>query len=85
MQAPGAGKVIAVEVGAGQSVRQGDSLLVVEAMKLETPVRAPCHGVVREVRVAPGALVQTRQVLVIIEPSESPEAAGAAPAEEPKP
>jgi 3-methylcrotonyl-CoA carboxylase alpha subunit len=43
------GKIIAVHVIAGQAIRQGDALLVMEAMKMEHAVIAPADGVVKEI------------------------------------
>jgi 3-methylcrotonyl-CoA carboxylase alpha subunit len=51
-------KVIRVLVTAGQTVALGDTLVVLEAMKMEMPVRAPRAGVVKAVRCAEGDLVQ---------------------------
>jgi len=52
------GKVILLRVCAGQSVRAGETLLVLEAMKMEHPMRAPEDGVVTELRVAEGDQVE---------------------------
>jgi len=51
-------KVIRVLVTAGQSVALGDTLVVLEAMKMELPIRAPRAGVIKAVRCAEGDLVQ---------------------------
>ncbi|MEI6245209.1 MAG: acetyl-CoA carboxylase biotin carboxyl carrier protein subunit [Acidobacteriota bacterium] len=51
-------KVIRVLVTAGQTVALGDTLVVLEAMKMEMPVRAPRAGVITAVRCAEGDLVQ---------------------------
>lgn len=51
-------KVIRVLVTAGQTVALGDTLVVLEAMKMEMPVRAPRAGVIKAVRCAEGDLVQ---------------------------
>lgn len=50
--------VLRVAVEAGASVSKGDTLLVLEAMKMELPIRAPADGVVKAVRCAAGDLVQ---------------------------
>ncbi|MGV3573039.1 MAG: acetyl/propionyl/methylcrotonyl-CoA carboxylase subunit alpha [Ramlibacter sp.] len=62
------GKVLAVQVAAGEPVRQGDVLLVIESMKLEHAVTAPRAGVVAAVHVEPGQQVATARVLVTFEP-----------------
>ncbi len=69
--APGAGAVIAVPAAVGAVVAVGDPLVVLEAMKLETTLRASVAGVVSAVRVRVGQQVKTRQVLVIIEEAET--------------
>ena len=61
------GTVWKVEVSPGQSVAEGDTLLVVESMKMEIPVCAATAGVVREIRVAEGEMVQDGQVVVVLD------------------
>ncbi len=51
-------KVIRVIVTEGQTVALGDTLVVLEAMKMEMPIRAPRAGVIKTVRCAEGDLVQ---------------------------
>jgi 3-methylcrotonyl-CoA carboxylase alpha subunit len=50
--------VVAVHASAGQAVNEGDTLVLLEAMKMELPIRAPRAGVVKSVNCAPGELVQ---------------------------
>ena len=64
LEAPMPATVASVLVHAGQTVRQGETLLVLEAMKMELPLRAPDDGVVSAVRCQPGDLVQPGIVLV---------------------
>ncbi len=64
LEAPMPATVASVLVQPGQTVRQGDTLLVLEAMKMELPLRAPNDGVVGTVRCQPGDLVQPGVVLV---------------------
>jgi geranyl-CoA carboxylase alpha subunit len=45
-------------VQSGAAVRQGDTLVVLEAMKMELPIRAPRDGVISAVRCREGELVQ---------------------------
>lgn len=59
-----AGTVVKVLVEDGQEVKAGDTLLVLEAMKMETEVTAPKDGVVATVRVGVGEAVQNGQVLI---------------------
>jgi len=65
--APMPGKILAVRVEAGQSVKRGDPLVILEAMKMEHEVTAPHDGVVREVRGEVGQQVEAGLVLVVID------------------
>jgi len=56
--------VIKIAVTAGQAVRQGETLVVLEAMKMELPIRAPADAVVRAVNCREGELVQPERTLV---------------------
>lgn len=58
------GSVWKVEVAVGQAVQAGDTLLIVESMKMEIPVEAPASGTVTEVLVAEGDAVADGQWLV---------------------
>jgi 3-methylcrotonyl-CoA carboxylase alpha subunit len=64
---PMPGKVIAVDVAAGQSVTKGQKLLTLEAMKMEHSLVAPFDGVVAELNASEGAQVQVEALLVRIE------------------
>ena len=61
------GKVIELRVSVGDRVQAGDTVLVLEAMKMENPVRAAEDGVVTEVRVAEGDQVEAGTVLIVVE------------------
>jgi len=65
--APMPGRVVKVLVAPGQTVEASQGVVVVEAMKMENELRAPRAGIVREVRVAEGASVDARAVLVVID------------------
>lgn len=67
MLAPMPATVVKVLVEPGQSVADGETVLVLEAMKMELPIRAPRAGVVKEVRCRPGELVQPGEALVELE------------------
>lgn len=53
-----------VNVSAGQSVKAGDVLMILEAMKMENEIMAPADGTVTAVHVAQGATVQSGDPLV---------------------
>ncbi|NEB78903.1 acetyl/propionyl-CoA carboxylase subunit alpha, partial [Streptomyces sp. SID14478] len=77
LTAPMPGTVTVVKVTRGEEVAAGQSLLVVEAMKMEHVIAAPHAGVVTELDVAPGTTVAMDQVLAVVEPSAA-EGAGEA-------
>jgi 3-methylcrotonyl-CoA carboxylase alpha subunit len=66
---PMPGRIIAVDVSAGQTVTKGQKLLTLEAMKMEHTLTAPFDGVVAELNAEAGAQVQVEAVLVRIEAS----------------
>jgi len=70
------GKVIDVRVRVGDVVQAGQTLLVLEAMKMEHPMSATADGVVTEVRVALGDQVVSGAVLLVVEPAGSTEGGG---------
>ncbi|GAB2845184.1 acetyl-CoA carboxylase biotin carboxylase subunit [Streptomyces deserti] len=73
LTAPMPGTVTVVKVAVGDEVSAGQSLLVVEAMKMEHVVSAPHAGTVTELDVAPGSTVAMDQVLAVIAPHEEAE------------
>jgi biotin carboxyl carrier protein len=64
--APMPGKIVRVLVSAGDSVRAGQGLLVVEAMKMQNEIRAPKSGTIDRVRVLEGQTVNAGEVVVIV-------------------
>ena len=58
------GRVLDVLVNVGDTVHKGDTLVLLEAMKMELRIAAPADGVVTAVRCTPGAVVERGQVLV---------------------
>ena len=58
LTAPMPATVVKLMVEAGDAVRKGDTLLMLEAMKMELPIRAPRDGVVKAILCRPGELVQ---------------------------
>ncbi|MGP4000968.1 acetyl/propionyl/methylcrotonyl-CoA carboxylase subunit alpha [Streptomyces sp. 8N706] len=72
LTAPMPGTVTVVKAAVGDEVVAGQSLLVVEAMKMEHIISAPHSGVVTELDVSPGSTVAMDQVLAVVDPSEAP-------------
>ena len=69
--APMPGKVIAVDVAAGEAVTKGQRLLVLEAMKMEHALTAPFDGTLSELVVAEGQQVQVEALLAKVEKAEA--------------
>ena len=65
--APMPGLIVGLAVEAGQTIKQGDSLLTLEAMKMENVIKSPVDGVVDVVRVSPGDSVEKNQLLISFE------------------
>ncbi|MGN6447676.1 MAG: biotin/lipoyl-containing protein, partial [Brucella intermedia] len=63
--APMPGVVSTVAVAAGQTVSQGDVLLSIEAMKMETAIHAERDGTIAEVLVRPGEQIDAKDLLVV--------------------
>ncbi|WJV51432.1 biotin carboxylase N-terminal domain-containing protein [Streptomyces flavofungini] len=70
LTAPMPGTVTVVKVAPGDEVTAGQSLLVVEAMKMEHVISAPHAGTVTELDVTPGTTVAMDQVLAVVAPAE---------------
>ncbi len=66
VEAGAAGKVFKIEASVGQKVSKGDSIVVVEAMKMEIPVVAPEDGTVASIDVAVGDAVEAGKVLATL-------------------
>jgi biotin carboxyl carrier protein len=62
--------VVSINAKAGQQVKEGDTLIVLEAMKMELPIKSPRSGIVKAVHCAKGDLVQPGVSLLEIEGTE---------------
>ncbi len=67
VEIPIPGKIINVQVNPGQEVNEGDTLCILESMKMENPILSPSKGVVKEVKVEPGQFVNAGDIAVVIE------------------
>ncbi|NOY11534.1 MAG: biotin/lipoyl-binding protein [Archaeoglobi archaeon] len=61
------GTIIKILVSPGDDVKAGETLLILEAMKMENEIVSPSSGKVKEVRVSEGQRVETGDVLVVLE------------------
>lgn len=61
------GKIVRIIAGVGQEVKIGDSIIVVEAMKMQNEMKATKDGIVKEIRAEEGATVNAGDVLAVIE------------------
>ena len=66
IEAGAAGKVFKIESSVGASVKKGDTILVLEVMKMETPVVAPEDGTVASINVAVGDQVESGALLATL-------------------
>lgn len=66
VKAGAAGKVFKLEASVGQSVKKGDAVVIIEAMKMEIPVVAPEDGTVASIDVAVGDAVESGAVLATL-------------------
>ena len=60
------GKILSVAVSAGQAVKKGETLLILEAMKMQNEIMAPADGTVSDVRVSAGQTVATGDVMIVL-------------------
>ena len=67
INAPMPGNILKVNVKAGDAVKSGDVLMILEAMKMENEIMCPKDGTVTAVTVNPGATVESGQVLCTIQ------------------
>ncbi|NOT88824.1 MAG: acetyl/propionyl/methylcrotonyl-CoA carboxylase subunit alpha [Lysobacter sp.] len=65
-RAPMPGRIVLIKARIGDPVEDGQEILVMEAMKMELALKAPCSGIVAEIRVAVGDFVEADAVLVVL-------------------
>lgn len=64
VKAPMPGLVLSVLIGEGDEVKKGDSLLVLEAMKMENMIKSPTAGVIKKIEIKQGDKVEKNQLLI---------------------
>jgi len=67
IEVPITGKIISVNVKAGDAVNEGDVICVLESMKMENPILTPVNGTVIEVHVIEDQVVKPGEVIAVIE------------------
>ncbi|HEY0608782.1 MAG TPA: acetyl-CoA carboxylase biotin carboxyl carrier protein subunit [Chitinophaga sp.] len=67
IKAPMPGLVLKVLVEPGQTIRKGDPVLVLEAMKMENVFKSAADAIVKAIKVAPGTAVEKGEVLIVLE------------------
>ena len=65
--APMGGKVIDIKVNPGDSVKEGEEVVVLEAMKMELPVVSVASGIVKDIKCRKGNTVEADAVLIVLE------------------
>lgn len=67
VEVPITGKILSVDVKAGDQVKEGDILCLLESMKMENPIVAPVSGTVAKIAVAADQTVKPGDIIAIIE------------------
>jgi biotin carboxyl carrier protein len=66
--APMLGKIVEIYANVGDAVEEDDDAILIEAMKMETPVYYPCDGKIAKINVKVGDTVEEDDVLMVIDP-----------------
>lgn len=67
IRAPMSGKILKIEVEPGQKVRNGETLLILEAMKMENEIYAPADGMVKDIIVQVNSTVNSGDLIMVLE------------------
>ena len=62
-----AGNLWKIEKSVGDKVKVDEVIMIIESMKMEIPVEAPCAGTIREIRVEEGEMIEEGAILALIE------------------
>ena len=67
IEVPIAGKIISVEAKVGDKIKEGDTVCLIESMKMENPILAPVGGKITEIKVSAGQVVEAGNLIAVIE------------------
>jgi len=67
VEVPITGKIISVDVKAGDTVKEGDVICTLESMKMENPILSPVDGTITEINIAVDQVVKPGDTIAIIE------------------
>ena len=67
VEVPLTGKIISVNVKPGDAVKEGDTLCLLESMKMENPILAPVDGTITQVKIEAEQVVKPGEIIAIIE------------------
>ncbi len=67
IKAPMPGLIREVQVAQGQSIQEGDPVLILEAMKMENVIKSPASGIIKEVQIKSGDAVEKGAVMIVFE------------------
>jgi len=67
VEVPITGKIISIDVKAGDAVKEGDVICMLESMKMENPILSPVDGTVTEIKVAVDQVVKPGEAIAVIE------------------
>jgi len=66
VKSPMPGLISKIKVSIGDSVKKGDGLLTIEAMKMENEIKSPVSGIVEDIKIREGSVVEKNAILVIL-------------------
>ena len=67
VEVPITGKIVSIDINIGDSIREGDTVCVLESMKMENPIESPVDGTVTEIGVKVDQVVKPGDVIAVIE------------------
>ena len=68
LKAPMPGRIVSYEKQVGDAVTEGETVVILEAMKMENTLPAPVSGVIKSINFKPGDAVSKNDILCVIEP-----------------